>query len=98
MFHEKIIITLKIVLFDSTIGLLVFLNFPDKTGLKLKPVAGVYFKDYLKGGWLEADKAYFVIGSDIRDPWEFSFCRSTANWLLTISKSRQTARMSSIIK
>jgi len=59
--------------FDSTIGLLVFLNFPDKTGLKLKPVAGVYFKDYLKGGWLEADKAYFVTGSDIRGPMGIQF-------------------------
>ena len=59
--------------FDSTIGLLVFLNFPDKTGLKLKPVAGVYFKDYLKGDWLEADKAYFVTGSDIRGPMGIQF-------------------------
>jgi copper chaperone NosL len=59
--------------FDSTIGLLVFLNFPDKTGLKLKPVAEIYFKDYLKGSWLEADKAFFVIGSEIRGPMGIQF-------------------------
>ncbi len=59
--------------FDSTIGLLVYLHFPDKIGLKLKPVAGVYFKDYLKGGWLEADSAFFVTGSEIRGPMGIQF-------------------------
>jgi copper chaperone NosL len=59
--------------FDSTIGLLVYLHFSDKTGKTLTPVAGVYFKDYLKGGWLEADKAYFVTGSDIRGPMGVQF-------------------------
>jgi nitrous oxide reductase accessory protein NosL len=59
--------------FDSAIGLLVYLHFPDKTGKALTPVAGVYFKDYLKGGWLEADKAYFVTGSDIRGPMGIQF-------------------------
>jgi len=59
--------------FDSAIGLLVYLHFPDKTGLKLKPVAGVYFKDYLKGGWLEADKTFFVTGSEIRGPMGIQF-------------------------
>ncbi len=59
--------------FDSAIGLLVYLYFPDKTGMALKPVAGVYFKDYLKQGWLEAEKAYFVTGSDIRGPMGIQF-------------------------
>jgi nitrous oxide reductase accessory protein NosL len=59
--------------FDSAIGLLVYLHFPDKTGLKLKPVAGIYFKDYLKAGWLEADKAFFVTGSEIRGPMGVQF-------------------------
>ncbi len=59
--------------FDSAIGLLVYLHFPDKTGLKLKPVAGIYFKDYLKEGWLEADKAFFVTGSEIRGPMGIQF-------------------------
>jgi copper chaperone NosL len=59
--------------FDSSIGLLVYLHFPDKTGIKLKPVAGIYFKDYLKEGWLEADKAYFVTGSEIRGPMGIQF-------------------------
>lgn len=59
--------------FDSAIGLLVYLHFPDKTGRQLKPVAGVYFKDYLKQSWLEADSAYFVTGSDIRGPMGIQF-------------------------
>jgi nitrous oxide reductase accessory protein NosL len=59
--------------FDSAIGLLVYLHFPDKTGMVLKPVAGIYFKDYLKGGWLEADKAFFVTGSEIRGPMGVQF-------------------------
>ncbi len=59
--------------FDTAIGLLVVLHFPDKTGIKLKPVSGIYFKDYLKGGWLEADKAFFVTGSDIRGPMGIQF-------------------------
>ncbi len=59
--------------FDSTIGLLVYLHFPDKTNIKLKPVAGIYFKDYLKEGWLEADRAFFVTGSDIRGPMGVQF-------------------------
>jgi len=59
--------------FDSAIGLLVYLQFPDKTGKALKPVAGVYFKDYLTKGWLEAEKAYFVTGSEIRGPMGVQF-------------------------
>jgi nitrous oxide reductase accessory protein NosL len=59
--------------FDSAIGLLVYLHFPDKTGLNLKPVAEIYFKDYLKGSRLEADKAFFVIGSEIRGPMGVQF-------------------------
>jgi nitrous oxide reductase accessory protein NosL len=59
--------------FDSAIGLLVYLHFPDKTEIKLKPVAGIYFKDYLKGGWLEADNAFFVTGSEIRGPMGIQF-------------------------
>ena len=59
--------------FDSAIGLLVYLHFPDKTGITLKPVAEVYFKDYLKESWLEADKALFVTGSEIRGPMGIQF-------------------------
>ncbi len=59
--------------FDSAIGLLVYLHFPDKTGLTLKPVAGIYFKDYLKASWLEADKAFFVTGSEVRGPMGIQF-------------------------
>jgi len=59
--------------FDSTIGLLVYLHFPDKTGKTLKPVTGIYFKDYLKGGWLEANQTFFVVGSEIRGPMGIQF-------------------------
>jgi len=59
--------------FDSTIGLLVYLNFPDKTGKALKPIAGIYFKDYLKGGWIKDHKAFFVTGSEVRGPMGIQF-------------------------
>jgi len=59
--------------FDSAIGLLVYLHFPDHTGIKLKPVAGIYFKDYSKAGWLEAGKAFFVVGSEIMGPMGVEF-------------------------
>ena len=59
--------------FDSAIGLLVYLLFPDKTGIKLKPVAAIYFKDYLKESWLEANKTIFVTGSEIMGPMGIEF-------------------------
>jgi len=59
--------------FDSAIGLLVYLLFPDKTGMKPKPVAEIYFKDYLKESWLEAGKTFFVTGSEIMGPMGIEF-------------------------
>jgi nitrous oxide reductase accessory protein NosL len=59
--------------FDSAIGLLVYLHFPDKTGIKLKPVGKIYFKNYLKESWLEADQAFFVTGSEIQGPMGVQF-------------------------
>ena len=59
--------------FDSAIGLFIYLHFPGRIGIKLKPVAGIYFMDYLKETWLEADNAFFVTGSDIRGPMGVQF-------------------------
>ena len=59
--------------FDSAVGLLVYLLFPDNTEIKLKPVARIYFKDYLKEGWLEAGKTFFVTGSEIMGPMGVEF-------------------------
>jgi nitrous oxide reductase accessory protein NosL len=59
--------------FDSAVGLLVYLLFPDKTGIKPKPVNRIYFKDYQKESWLEADKAFFVTGSEIMGPMGIEF-------------------------
>ena len=59
--------------FDSAIGLLVYLLFPDNTEIKLKPIAKIYFKDYFKESWLEADKAFFVTGSEIMGPMGVEF-------------------------
>jgi len=59
--------------FDSAIGLLVYLFFPDKTGVKQKPVDKIYFKDYQKENWLEADKTFFVTGSEIMGPMGIEF-------------------------
>ncbi len=59
--------------FDSAVGLLVYLFFPDKTGIKLKPITKIYFKDYFKESWLEADNAVFVTGSEIMGPMGIEF-------------------------
>ncbi len=59
--------------FDSAVGLLVYLLFPDNTEIKLKPIARIYFKDYLKEGWLEAGKTFFVTGSEIMGPMGVEF-------------------------
>ena len=59
--------------FDSAVGLLVYLHFPDKTGIKVNAVAEIYFKDYLKEGWLESDEALFVTGSEIMGPMGVEF-------------------------
>jgi copper chaperone NosL len=59
--------------FDSAVGLLVYRFFPDNTGIKLNPIAQIYFKDYLKERWLEAGKTFFVIGSEIMGPMGVEF-------------------------
>ncbi|MCP4370455.1 MAG: hypothetical protein GY797_20440 [Deltaproteobacteria bacterium] len=59
--------------FDSAIGLLVYQLFPDNTGIQLKPIAKMYFKDYLKESWLEAGKTFFVTGSEIMGPMGVEF-------------------------
>jgi len=59
--------------FDSAVELLVYLLFPDKTGIKPKPVSEIYFKDYFRERWLEAGKAFFVTGSDIMGPMGVEF-------------------------
>jgi len=59
--------------FDSAIGLMVYLLFTDNTGIKLKSIAKIYFKDYLKERWLEAGKTFFVTGSEIMGPMGVEF-------------------------
>jgi len=54
--------------FDSALCLLTYLLFPEKIQVKPKPVSEIFFKDYLKSKWLEADRTYFVIGSDLTGP------------------------------
>jgi nitrous oxide reductase accessory protein NosL len=59
--------------FDSAIGQLVYLLFPEKVEIELKPIANIYFKDYFKGSWLEAEKTFFVTGSEIKGPMGVQF-------------------------
>ncbi len=59
--------------FDSAVGLLVYLLFPDDTGIQVKSVAKIYFKDYVNETWLESDKTFFVTGSDILGPMGVEF-------------------------
>lgn len=59
--------------FDSAIGLMVYLLCPENTGAKLQPVEKIYFKDYLKKSWIEADNTFFVTGSQIVGPMGVEF-------------------------
>lgn len=59
--------------FDSAVGLLVYMLFPDKTGMQPGPVAEIYFKDHLEQKWLAADKTFFVAGSQIMGPMGVEF-------------------------
>ncbi len=59
--------------FDSTIGLLIYLLFPNNLGMKLQPVSKIFFKDYLKESWLEANDTFFVTGSEIMGPMGVEF-------------------------
>ncbi len=59
--------------FDNAIDLLVYLFFPEKAGIEPKPVGKIYFKDYLKKSWLEANKTFFVTGSEIMGPMGVEF-------------------------
>jgi len=59
--------------FDSAVGLVVYLLFPDNTGIEIQPIAKIYFKDYLKESWLEAGKTFFVTGSEIMGPMGVEF-------------------------
>lgn len=59
--------------FDSAIGLVVYLLFSENTGMPLQPIEKIYFKDYLKKSWIEADNTFFVIGSEIMGPMGIEF-------------------------
>ena len=54
--------------FDSTAGLLVYLHFPEKTGLRLKKIHNIYFKDYRTEKWIQAPNTFLIIGSDVMGP------------------------------
>jgi len=75
--------------FDSAIGLLVYLLFPDNTEIKLKPITKIYFKDYLKENWLEADKTFFVTGSEIMGPMGVEFLPVDSEQAATALKKQE---------
>ncbi len=59
--------------FDSPLGLLVYLFFSDKTGLDIKPIESVYFRDYLNRKWIDANETYYVVGTNIMGPMGIDF-------------------------
>lgn len=59
--------------FDSAIGLLVYLLYPEKARVKLQPIDKIYFKDYFKESWIEAGNTFFVTGSQIMGPMGVEF-------------------------
>ena len=54
--------------FDSATGLLVYLRFPEKTGLVVKKIQAVYFKDFEQDKWIESQQTYLVFGSGVMGP------------------------------
>ncbi len=75
--------------FDSASGLLVYLNFPDKTGFPLKKVGKVFFKDYLDEKWIDADTTWFVVGSEIMGPMGIEFLPVSSKKLALELKNRE---------
>ena len=61
------------VAFDSATELMIYLLFPEKIDAKLKPLKGIYFKDYSKSKWIDSDRTYFVVGSKIMGPMGIEF-------------------------
>ena len=61
------------VAFDSATGLMLYLLFPEKVDAKLKPIKEIYFKEYFKGKWIEANKTYFVVASKAMGPMGIEF-------------------------
>ncbi len=53
---------------DSAQCLFIYLLFPEKINVRLKPVSRIYFKNYLNAKWLAAGKTFFVVGSTITGP------------------------------
>jgi len=75
--------------FDSAAGLLVYLYFPDKTGFEVKKVRKIYFKDYLEQKWLDADKTWFVLGSEILGPMGIEFLPVSSEKLAMELKTKE---------
>jgi len=75
--------------FDSAAGLLVYLFFPDNTKIQLKPIAGIYFKDYLEDIWIEAGKTFFVAGSEIMGPMGIEFLAVDSEQAAKILKKQE---------
>ncbi|MCP3890839.1 MAG: hypothetical protein GY702_18495 [Desulfobulbaceae bacterium] len=59
--------------FDSAIGMLIYLLFQEKTDPKESAIDLLYFKDYNKKSWIEANNTWFVVGSEIMGPMGVEF-------------------------
>jgi nitrous oxide reductase accessory protein NosL len=59
--------------FDSPVGLLVYLLFPDKTGIAVKKPVKIYFRDYLDHSWIDAENTYYVVGTGVMGPMGLDF-------------------------
>jgi len=59
--------------FDSAIGMLIYLLFQEKTDKKESAIDLLYFKDYNKKSWIEANNTWFIVGSEIMGPMGIEF-------------------------
>ncbi|MBF0290094.1 MAG: nitrous oxide reductase accessory protein NosL [SAR324 cluster bacterium] len=86
--------------FDSAIGLLVYLFFPEKTERSSKTVQSIYFKDYIAETWIEAKETIFVVGSEVLGPMGVEFLpvnsEETAQKLSQLEKGKEIIRFERI--
>jgi len=59
--------------FDSPAGLLVYLLFPDKTGIPHQLPLKVYFRDFTSREWIDSASTHFVVGTEVMGPMGIDF-------------------------
>ena len=66
--------------FDGVKDMMVYFFHPEKYGAdKANPIGELWLKDYYSLDWIDAKKAFFVIGSDVYGPMGHEFIPFSSN-------------------